>query len=35
MIIAKQKHQEKLLRLNKNGIFDDVKFYKNINKVIL
>jgi len=30
VILAKEKHQNKLLRLNKNGIFNDVEFNTNI-----
>lgn len=34
IIVAKQKHQQKLLKLNKNDIFDDVNFYENCTDAI-
>jgi len=32
VILAKEKYQTKLMRLNKKGVFDNVKFYKNIEE---
>lgn len=32
VILAKEKHQRKLMRLNKKGVFDQVKFYEKIEE---
>jgi len=34
VILAKEKHQNKLLSLNKRGVFDNVPFYQNIEKYL-
>jgi len=34
VILAKEKHQDKLMRLNKKGVFDNVKFYQDIKDFI-
>jgi len=35
VILAKEKHQDKLMKLNKKGVFDNVKFYQDIKAFLV